>query len=169
MEPSLREDDKVARLLVKALRALPERDRDIVTRHLLISWLRRPESPVSLPGPPIAEGETFVQAIPQPPSAPPWTGPNPAVQFLAGAPPTEAQIVPIRLPEAQHRALKTWSGEHGFSMASVIRVLVERFLEGQGVEVEGAPTQPARPAKRTRPSPRPARKVRSGTRGTRAT
>lgn len=42
------------------------------------------------------------------------------------------QMLPVRLPEEQHRRLKEWCEEHGFSMAVVIRGLVERFLEDQG-------------------------------------
>jgi len=40
--------------------------------------------------------------------------------------------VPIRLPAEQHAALREWCADHGFSMATVVRGLVERFLEEQG-------------------------------------
>ena len=42
------------------------------------------------------------------------------------------QMVPVRLSEDQHRRLKEWCRENGFSMAVVIRGLVERFLDEQG-------------------------------------
>jgi hypothetical protein len=41
------------------------------------------------------------------------------------------QMVPVRFPEAQHQRLKTWCATHGFSMAVVVRGLVERFLDEQ--------------------------------------
>jgi DNA-binding CsgD family transcriptional regulator len=50
----------------------------------------------------------------------------------AGALGTGAQqMVPVRFPEAQHQRLKTWCTTHGFSMAVVVRGLVERFLDEQ--------------------------------------
>jgi hypothetical protein len=51
---------------------------------------------------------------------------------LAGTPRGEYQVVPIRLPTEQHAALRDWCAEHGFSMATVVRGLVERFLEERG-------------------------------------
>jgi hypothetical protein len=50
---------------------------------------------------------------------------------LPAAHPTGQQVVPIRFPADQHAALRGWCAEHGFSMATVIRGLVSRFLEGQ--------------------------------------
>jgi plasmid stability protein len=41
------------------------------------------------------------------------------------------QVVPVRLPADLHARLREWSAEHGFSMATVVRGLVSRFLEGQ--------------------------------------
>ena len=41
------------------------------------------------------------------------------------------QAVPVRFPEAQHQRLKDWCATHGFSMAVVVRGLVERFLDDQ--------------------------------------
>jgi hypothetical protein len=43
----------------------------------------------------------------------------------------ESQLVTIRLPAERHTQLRTWCAEHGFTMASVVRGLVERFLEEQ--------------------------------------
>ena len=50
---------------------------------------------------------------------------------LPGAQPIGQQIVPVRFAADQHAALRTWCTEHGFAMATVIRGLVSRFLEGQ--------------------------------------
>jgi ParG len=41
------------------------------------------------------------------------------------------QMVPVRFSSEQHAQLRQWCAEHGFSMATVIRGLVSRFLEGQ--------------------------------------
>ncbi|HEY8474632.1 MAG TPA: hypothetical protein VIL37_18605 [Natronosporangium sp.] len=48
-------------------------------------------------------------------------------------PATDNQMVTIRLPATRHAALRDWCTEHGFSMAAVVRGLVERFLEEQAV------------------------------------
>jgi hypothetical protein len=42
-----------------------------------------------------------------------------------------SQLVTIRLPADRHAELRDWCGEHGFTMAAVVRGLVERFLEQQ--------------------------------------
>jgi hypothetical protein len=42
------------------------------------------------------------------------------------------QLVTIRLPTDQHERLRTWCTEHSFTMAAVVRGLVERFLDDQG-------------------------------------
>lgn len=41
------------------------------------------------------------------------------------------QVVPVRFSAEQHKRLRAWCTEHGFSMATVIRGLVDRFLDGQ--------------------------------------
>ncbi|HKT02405.1 MAG TPA: hypothetical protein VJT31_22980 [Rugosimonospora sp.] len=46
------------------------------------------------------------------------------------------QLVTIRLPAEQHERLRTWCGDHNFTMAAVVRGLIERFLEERG---SGAP------------------------------
>jgi hypothetical protein len=43
----------------------------------------------------------------------------------------ESQLVTIRLPAERHAELRTWCTEHNFTMAAVVRGLVERFLEDQ--------------------------------------
>jgi hypothetical protein len=43
----------------------------------------------------------------------------------------ESQLVTIRLPAERHAELRTWCTDHGFTMAAVVRGLVERFLEDQ--------------------------------------
>src|SRR5262245_33283238 len=43
----------------------------------------------------------------------------------------ESQLVTIRLPAVRHAELRAWCAEHDFTMAAVVRGLVERFLEQQ--------------------------------------
>jgi len=41
------------------------------------------------------------------------------------------KVLPVRLPASDYERLRAWSRSHGFSMAVIVRTLVERFLEGQ--------------------------------------
>jgi hypothetical protein len=43
----------------------------------------------------------------------------------------DSQLVTLRLPADRHAQLRDWCAEHGFTMAAVVRGLVERFLEEQ--------------------------------------
>jgi hypothetical protein len=42
-----------------------------------------------------------------------------------------ASVLPVRLPTEQLERLRSWCTDHGFSMAVVIRGLVDRFLDDQ--------------------------------------
>jgi hypothetical protein len=42
-----------------------------------------------------------------------------------------SQLVTVRLPSAQHERLRDWCNDHNFTMAAVVRGLIERFLDGQ--------------------------------------
>jgi hypothetical protein len=118
-------------LLVRAVGQLDPADRDRV-----LAWLLRRDV-----GGPAAAG-----AAPAAPEAaarrrPLWLTPDPqSVRALAQAdialglrasPPAAQQMVPVRFSTDQHAQLREWCAEHGFSMATVIRGLVARFLEGQ--------------------------------------
>jgi hypothetical protein len=48
-----------------------------------------------------------------------------------GVPAGEYQVVPVRLPADLHARLRKWSVANGFSMATVVRGLVSKFLDGQ--------------------------------------
>ncbi len=52
-----------------------------------------------------------------------------AVSYLRTPGPAGQQLVPVRFPEETHLRLKDWCANNGFSMAVVIRGLVDRFLE----------------------------------------
>lgn len=43
----------------------------------------------------------------------------------------DTQLSTVRLPTESHARLREWCAVHGFTMAAVFRVLVERFLEDQ--------------------------------------
>lgn len=42
------------------------------------------------------------------------------------------KVLPVRLPSTDYDRLRAWSRSHDFSMAVIVRTLVERFLDGQG-------------------------------------
>jgi hypothetical protein len=60
--------------------------------------------------------------------------PGERLSRLTGALPVgeDSQLVTIRLPAERHAQLRDWCAEHEFTMAAVVRGLVERFLEQQG-------------------------------------
>ena len=123
MTRSISETERAARLIQKALDGLPEKDRSVVLRFLLRSWLdlgsRRSRPPGALEAAVRYWGEPATPELMEPPM--------PIVR--SGG---EHQTFPVRLPEESHAALKAWCAEHGFSMATVVRGLVENFLQTQG-------------------------------------
>jgi hypothetical protein len=62
-------------------------------------------------------------------------------------PPGGQQVVPIRFSSEEHARLRAWSEQHGFSMASVVRGLVNRFLDSQPdtTTQQGGPAESAEP------------------------
>jgi len=110
-------------LLVKALGLLPDAERDQVYTWLLGRSLTGPYGSLSGPvtlGPLTRRvsslGDQLLSLQRQ--------GGSPGAQ-------TAQQVVPVRFPAEQHAQLRAWCTEHGFSMATVIRGLVARFLDGQ--------------------------------------
>jgi hypothetical protein len=117
-----------AQKLVELLETLPTDDRREITAWLL--GLARGPAALSL-GPPLTvtwTGESTALPVRAPsPSPVPRLAPLGSA-LSAGE---ESQLVTIRLPAERHTQLRTWCAEHGFTMASVVRGLVERFLEQQ--------------------------------------
>jgi hypothetical protein len=112
--PWKEDPDRAARLLLKALDSLTERDRDLVLRQLLTgrvgsvmgrgpSHADAPEAPLSFPETEV--GKEITRQVEQP--------------------------LLVRLPADLHARFRRWATSHGFSMASVVRGLVERFLDDQ--------------------------------------
>jgi hypothetical protein len=129
-------EERAAKLLLKAVRSLPQREQD----QVLVALFRCvPE------GTEFAPPGTFTRRLP---------GPSmPAdVVFSHGTPPIEmtgpVAMLPVRLPPELHERLRRWSTEAGFSMASVVRGLTERFLDAQAGRPERRPSS----AKRVRKS-----------------
>ena len=61
-------------------------------------------------------------------------------QMFGDIPTGETQLVTVRLPQELHGQLRNWCGEHGFTMASVIRGVVERFVSERRAAAEGDPS-----------------------------
>jgi hypothetical protein len=113
-------------LLVQAVVALPAEDRNAVLAWLLRSDPRR-----------LAAAAGQIGYVPFQAPALPSPGPTTVTKIIAAQAPERRlqpggqQVVPVRFPAQQHAALRDWCTEHGFSMATVIRGLVARFLESQ--------------------------------------
>jgi hypothetical protein len=108
---------EAAGLLVRAVGTLPDAERDQVYTWLLGRAMAGPFGAGQWPG---RVREVNAQLL--------------SLQQAGGPPPAQhigQQVVPVRFSTAQHAQLRAWCTEHGFSMATVIRGLVARFLEGQ--------------------------------------
>jgi hypothetical protein len=109
------QSDTVADLILKALDSLTASERRQVLSALIRSGLSTAPASYSIQAtmPPLSAAEGFF---------------SPGARVSAGGPPA---VLPVRLPQDQLEQLRTWCADHGFSMAVVIRGLVERFLESQ--------------------------------------
>jgi hypothetical protein len=130
-------EDRLPRLLTKAIRTLPQRDQDAVLRDLMRAILERsPSGPFDVPG--AGAGVAAGAAVGglafglHPGAGHVLLGEEPATPEAGGhREPPSYRMVPVRLPEEQYTRFKAWCGEHGFSMAVVVRGLLERFLAQQ--------------------------------------
>jgi hypothetical protein len=127
---------RLKELLLKAVRTLEPDEQEEVLGELLLGGsmttmhVPPPRGDVSLPpyisigglrqrvGPTTARSEDFLTTL----------------AVASG----DVKVLPVRLPEADYERLRTWSKEHGFSMAVIIRTLVERFLDEQGAPRAGS-------------------------------
>ena len=116
-----------ATLLVQAVGTLPPEDRDAV-----FAWLLRRDNTrrIGIVGAPSQAAVTRVREAQLGTAGEVVAVPSSAGQSRSGA----QQVVPVRFPADQHAQLREWCAEHGFSMATVIRGLVTRFLEMQRSE-----------------------------------
>jgi hypothetical protein len=115
----------VPELLAQALESLTSEERQRVT-----AWvLSRPSGPApSLAMLGRRQNDELLHVL----------APNPESfrELYGRSPGGSQQVVPVRLPADLHARLRLWCTDHGFSMATVVRGLVARFLDGQ------APTEP---------------------------
>jgi hypothetical protein len=109
-------DERSAKLLLKAVRMLPQREQDQVLTALLRDAFA---DPVRFAGPLPDPGQRDVVMLS---GASPMLFPQPGMTGPAA-------MLPVRLPPELHERLRDWSAGQGFSMAGVVRGLVERFLD----------------------------------------
>jgi hypothetical protein len=101
-----------AKRLTELLESLPAEERKEITTWLLGQRTSRPAAAfVSGMWPHVGEAPTRVTS-----------------SLPVGE---DNQLVTIRLPADRHAQLRAWCAEHGFTMAAVVRGLIERFLEQQ--------------------------------------
>jgi hypothetical protein len=151
--------DRVTELLFKAVRQLSQEEQDEVLTVLLESRLTNAVDPATQRrGMPMMRrlGEQGISPVPGPApdiAAKPrsgerrlWGWPTldeTSVAELSTDPDAELKVLPVRLPVADYDRLRTFSRTHGFSMAVIIRTLVERFLEERTRRPDQDPTPPA--------------------------
>jgi predicted DNA-binding protein len=154
-------DDRATKLLLKAVRQLPQREQDQLLAALLRGAVLGPGWPTSGSEPTFSEavpGPTFTEAVPGPRNVLTWSRPGVSLTLPPPVGMTgPAAMLPVRLPPELHERLRAWSGTHGFSMASVVRGLVERFLDEQeGKRSRAAATKAATATRKPRSSSRSA-------------
>ena len=129
--------DRVMELLVKAVRQLSQPEQDEVLGVLLSTRVLEPP-------PSILGGRIGVAAQPLgawPTGMAVSIGPD-----LTADPEPQLKVLPVRLPVADHDRLRAFSREHGFSMAVIIRTLVERFLDEQAPRTDASGEADAPPS-----------------------
>jgi ParG len=121
-----------SRLLVQAVGQLPPADRDRVYAWLLRTGFR--SSPAGVPGPLAPRLGWELGRQPGVRTQTREWGAAVVAELVRGSSSQAQQMVPVRFSADQHARLRAWCGEHGFSMATVIRGLVDHFLESQQPE-----------------------------------
>ncbi len=120
MTKSEQPERTVQELLAQALESLTSQERQRVTAWVLT---RSNSTAPSLAMLGRRQNEELLHVL----------APNPESfrELYGRAPGGSQQVVPVRLPADLHVRLREWCAEHGFSMATVVRGLVARFLDGQ--------------------------------------
>ena len=138
-EEAVARERSPAQLLLEAVDALPVRDRNSVLLWLIDPSPNSPQAGRTLHG----YTRALLARVPElSPTASEyiherWAGPRPEEPRD-----DRLQVVPIRLNASQYRRLRGWCTQHNFSMATVIRGLVDEFLDRQDLDR----TDPAQPA-----------------------
>ena len=107
--------ESLSDLLLKAVRLLPAEEQDAVLRMLLDRY--------GSGWPAAGRGGPWLPGV----TEPSWAALPRAFERGSGS----LRMVPVRLSAEQHDALKQWCEANEFSMAVVIRGLVDRFLDSQ--------------------------------------
>jgi hypothetical protein len=119
--------ERLGQLLVKALNALPPAEQGELLAELL--GPRRGAQPLirlnDFPGGPEQIQVAAVQMIED--LRVPVGAANGPPQPAQSA--TPLKVLPVRLPAADYERLRAWAKGHDFSMAVIVRTLVERFLQ----------------------------------------
>lgn len=122
--------DRVGELLLKAVRGLPADEQDEVLKGLLVGLMgREPSGPGTRP----RRSDPFAIAArlrAGPPAERLLGLIEPDLQAVVAGE-SDLKVLPVRLPAVDYERLREWSRAHDFSMAVVIRTLVERFLAGR--------------------------------------
>ena len=122
--------DRAAFLLRKALQSLQPAERDELLDAVLLGQLSSLGTPrpsgITRPAPLISDGDRNRLTALLGSDDSPTTG--------RGA----LKVLPVRLPETDYERLRTFCQEHQFSMAVVIRTLLERFLDDHASDGEQA-------------------------------
>lgn len=122
--------NRAARLLLKAIQTLTQAEQKVVLEYLISIALVQEKaaaggsgylasSPGYAPGGGSLRSPAVLRAI------------EATIRASGAQIPGQQQVVPVRFSTDQYDRLKQWCGEHDFSMAVVIRGLVERFLDEQ--------------------------------------
>jgi hypothetical protein len=119
-------------LLLKAIRSLPDGEQE----QLLVSLLDRVAGPAQDAGPAAPSGVRLSGLLGSLPLEPAPLELRTSVQPLGELPQSLAEdhglkVLPVRLPTGDYDRLRAWSKQHDFSMAVIVRTLVERFLNSQ--------------------------------------
>src|SRR5947207_12880142 len=112
--------DRTTSLLLKAIRQLPEREQDVLLRHFVGLGIGTEAEWVGNPGD--LPAFQFVASGPAR-----WGPIREGIQAAGSQSLGAAQVVPVRLPDAQYRRLKDWCQQHNFAMAVAIRGLADPF------------------------------------------
>src|SRR6266536_3154467 len=123
---SVEEETRPVQLLLRAVDELPKADRERVLLWLLDPTARNSGGLWALRSYTAGIAARVPELSPKAAEA--------VQQQLAAVDPRKGeqlQVVPVRLTAEQHARLRAWCAAHDFSMATVIRGLVDQFLENQ--------------------------------------
>jgi hypothetical protein len=125
--------DRVTELLMKAVRGLSQQEQDEVLAGLLagVGQLRPAHPLVQEPWPSAMSSASAARIEIVERLAHAEQSATAGSAGSAGSAGGDLKVLPVRLPSADYERLRDWSREHGFSMAVIIRTLVERFIRDQ--------------------------------------